>query len=151
MDERITGVDQMRSWTDKIPLRYEYTAGVAGEKFLRGLQHGKILAATCEKCGKSYLPPKMYCVDCFSPISKFEDVGSEGRIGALTESWVDFDGRRTKEPSMFAFVTFKGVIGGLVHRVNGKGLKVGSKVLAQFAPEPKRTGSLTDIEWFVAV
>jgi uncharacterized OB-fold protein len=93
----------------------------------------------------------MYCVDCYSQISKFEDVGSEGKIGAITESMVDFGGKRTKEPSMFAFVTFKSVTGGLVHRVSGKGLKVGSRVRAQFAPEVKRTGALTDIEKFVPV
>lgn len=151
LKERITSVDQLRSWTDKIPLRYEYTAGVAGERFLRGLQEGRILAARCEKCGKSYLPPKMYCVECFAPITKFGEVGPEGRVRALTETYVEFDGSRREEPRLIAFVTFKGVTGGIVHRVSGEGLKVGSRVRAKFAPESRRTGSLLDIDEFVSV
>jgi uncharacterized protein len=67
LSERATRVDALRSWTDAIPLRFDYSAGVAGEKFLRGLEKGEILAAACDKCGATYMPPKMYCVECFVP------------------------------------------------------------------------------------
>ncbi|MDV3292690.1 MAG: Zn-ribbon domain-containing OB-fold protein [Nitrososphaerales archaeon] len=149
LNERITKVDEFRAWTDKIPLRYEYTAGVAGEKFLRGLQEGKILAGKCPKCGKSFLPPKMYCVDCFVPIKEYREVGLEGRVGALTESHVDFNGNKLGSPIAIAFVAFAGVTGGLIHRVEGEGLRIGTKVAARFVPRPARKGSLLDIEKFV--
>ncbi|MDV3244013.1 MAG: Zn-ribbon domain-containing OB-fold protein [Nitrososphaerales archaeon] len=149
LNERITSVDELRSWTDKIPFRYEYTAGVAGERFLRGLQEGKILAGTCEKCGKRYLPPKMYCVDCFLPITMYAEVGPVGTVTALTESHLDFQGKRLGSPFLMAFVTFGGVTGGIIHRVEGKGLKVGSKVEARFVTQSSRKGSLLDIEKFV--
>ncbi len=151
LNERITSVDEFRAWTDKIPLRYQYTAGVAGEKFLRGLQDGKILAAKCAKCGKSYLPPKMYCVDCFVPISVYYEVGPEGRVGALTESHVDFHGNKLPSPVSIAFITFKGVTGGLIHRIDGEGPRIGTKVVPKFVPRSARKGSLLDIEKFVSV
>jgi uncharacterized OB-fold protein len=148
--ERITSVDQLKSWTDQIPLKYDYSAGVAGERFLRGLQQGKIVASVCERCGTRYLPPKMYCVDCFLQITKFDEVGPEGRVRAFTESYVDFDGRRSREPRMLAFVTFKGTEGGIIHRVNGRP-KLGARVRPKFAPEKEKKGSLLDILAFEAV
>ena len=145
--ERITSVDEVRSWKDEIPLHYVYTSGVAGEKFLRGLQEGKILAAKCGNCGRMYLPPKMYCVECFAEMTKFVEVGTQGRVRALAESHVDFHGKDVAEPETFAFVTFRGVTGGLLHRAR-KGLKVGSKVTPRFRPKVEMKGTILDIEGF---
>ena len=147
LGERITSVGRLRSWTDQIPFHYEYTAGVAGEKFLRGLQQGKILASVCQKCGKSFLPPKMYCVDCFVEARKYREIGPSGTVSAITESHVGFNGERLKVPRTFAFVTFTGVTGGLVQVVSSPGLKVGSKVAPKFRPASRRTGSMTDFEF----
>jgi uncharacterized OB-fold protein len=146
--ERITSVDKMRFWRGEIPLVYEYTAGVAGEKFLRGLQEGRILAARCGKCGTRYLPPKAYCVSCFQRISNFREVGPAGTVTALAEVHENFDGSRRKKPQRMAYVTFHGVTGGIIHKVSGAGLKVGSRVAPRFRPKTKRTGSLLDIEEF---
>jgi len=147
--ERTTNVEELRSWTDKIPLSYQYTAGVAGEKFLRGLQEGKILAAACDDCGRRYLPPKTYCVECFAPIDRYTVVGRAGVVSALTESHVDFEGRELQKPLLLAFVTFKGVNGGLIHKVEGRRVRIGSRVVPEFAPQSKRRGSLLDILRFV--
>lgn len=147
LKERITTVDDLRSWKDEIPLHYIYTAGVAGEKFLRGLQEGKLLAAKCEKCGRMYLPPKMYCVQCFAEISKFIEIGPQGTVRAVAESYVDFHGNKVAKPVTFVFIEFRGVTGGLLHHAR-EGLKVGSKVTARFRPIVERKGSILDIEGF---
>jgi len=132
-------------------LRYEYTAGVAGERFLRGIKEGKLLAGRCARCGKKFVPPKSYCVDCFAPIGDYEQIGPKGIVAALTESWVDFQGRRLGSPILFAFVVFKGAVGGIIQKAEGRGIRIGSAVEPRFAPASARTGSLADIECFVAV
>jgi uncharacterized OB-fold protein len=147
LNERITRVDDLRSWRDQIPFHYVYTAGVAGERFFRGLQDGKILAANCSSCGRKYLPPKMYCVNCFVEISDFVDVGSVAKVRALAESRFDFDGNAAQAPRTFAFLTFKGVEGGILHYA-GDGLKVGSRAIARFRPKQERKGTMLDIEGF---
>jgi uncharacterized OB-fold protein len=149
LSERITRVDKIRTWPDQIPLHYEYTAGVAGEKFLRGVQQGKILGSACSRCGKVYLPPKMYCIDCFERIERFTEVRLPGTISGLTESYVAFDGARLKKPRTLVYVTFRGVTGGLVQSASGPGLSMGGKVVPKFKAALKRTGSLLDFE-FVA-
>jgi uncharacterized protein len=148
INERVTDVGLLRGWKDSLPLHYEYTAGVSGERFLRGLQQGKILAAKCKVCGKMYLPPKMYCVECYVSIDEYREVGPRGRVSGLTKSYEDFQGRKTATPRVFAFVTFKGVTGGLIHYAGGGGLKIGSEVTARFRPTGERKGTLLDIEIF---
>lgn len=146
--DRITSVEKLRSWTDQIPFHYEYTAGVAGERFLRGLKEGKILASVCSECGKKYLPPKMYCTDCFVEVKKYAEVGPKATVAALAESHFDFDGNKLAKPRTYAFLTFKGATGGIVHYASGKGLKVGSAVEPEFRTQRERKGSLLDIEQF---
>ena len=150
LNDRLSNVDELRSWKDQLPLHYEYTAGLAGEKFLRGLKDGKILAAKCSNCGKAYLPPKVYCVDCYVAIEDFVEVGPRGRVAALATSSVGFDGRELEEKKTFAFVAFKGVEGGLVHLAGGRGLRIGAQVKPRFRAKDKRKGALSDIEEFVA-
>ncbi len=149
LKERITSIDSLRHWSDTIPLHYEYTAGIAGEKFLRGLAEGKILSSRCKRCDIAYLPPKMYCTNCFGEIGEYEDVGRRGTIMALTESHFDFEGSRLKTPRLIGFVEFKGVKGGLIRLIEGKKARIGAHVLARFRPKRKRTGAMSDIESFV--
>jgi uncharacterized OB-fold protein len=149
LKERITSVEKLRSWTDQIPFHYEYTAGVAGERFLRGLVEGRILASECAKCGKKYIPPKTYCIDCYLEVKRFKQVGPEGVVAALAESSIGFEGDRLTKPRTFAFIVFRGVTGGLIHYVTGKGLEIGSRVVPRFKTPTKRQGTILDIEAFV--
>ncbi|QQG49221.1 MAG: OB-fold domain-containing protein [archaeon] len=145
--ERIASVDRLRAWTDQIPLHYEYSAGVAGEKFLRALIKGRILSSKCARCGRSYLPPKAYCTNCYLEIRDYVEVGPAGTVSAVTQSHVDFSGRPSK-PRTFVFVTFAGVQGGIVHYAAVEGLRIGSRVRARFKAESKRKGTLLDLEGF---
>ncbi|MBI3859856.1 MAG: Zn-ribbon domain-containing OB-fold protein [Thaumarchaeota archaeon] len=149
LGERVVRVDELRAWTDQIPFRYEYTAGVAGEKFLRGLQQGKVLAANCEKCGKKYIPPRMYCVDDFAEIKQFRPVKGSGRVAALARSYYDLEGNKRHTPKTFVFISFDGVEGGLIHYGMGEGLKIGTGVIPKFRPASKRKWTVLDIEGFV--
>jgi len=148
LKERLTNVGSMRTWTDQIPFHYEYTAGVAGERFLRGLREGKILGSECPKCKKTYIPPKTYCLGCFVEVKKLREAGPEGTVAAVAESSVGFEGERLKRHKTFVFVGFTGVTGGLIHFGSGKGLKIGDRVAPRFKPVGSRKGSLLDIEGF---
>lgn len=151
LQERITTVERLKSWTDRIPFQYEYTAGLAGEKFLRGLRKGRILSSECAKCGKRYIPPKTYCIDCYVEIKRFKQVGPVGKVAALAMSSVGFEGERLSEPKTFAFIVFKGVTGGLIHYADGPRLEIGSEVRPKFKTPSKRQGTMLDIERFVRV
>jgi len=148
LKDRITSVERMRSWTDQIPFHYEYTAGLAGERFLRGLQDGKLLASECSKCGRAYLPPKIYCTECYVEVKRFKAVGPEGVVAARADSSVGFGGEKLPRPREFVYVVFEGVTGGLIHHALGPGVEMGTRVSPRFRPKAKRKGTLLDIEGF---
>ncbi len=141
------------AWKDGIPLRYEYTAGVAGEAFLRGLKEGRLVSSKCVKCGEVRLPPRAYCVECGARTRVDVEVLHSGRIAALSTVCLGtVDGRHAAgAPTTFGYVTFAGVSGGIVHRVVHAGRKppkVGDSVAPLFAPMEDRRGSILDIEGF---
>jgi uncharacterized OB-fold protein len=123
-------------------LHYEYTAGVAGERFLRGLMDGRLVGGRCEQCNVTFLPAKIYCVRCFRRIEKFVNVPPVGRVAAVS-------GGSDDRTDAFAFLTFEGVGGGLVHHVvSGSHLRIGGRAKVKFRPKIKRTGSILDIDGF---
>jgi uncharacterized OB-fold protein len=142
IEERIDSVADVRQWTDSIPFQYEYTAGVAGEKFLRGLISGKLMAGYCPSCKESSLPARIYCVRCYGEITKYVKVGPVGKVKAVTSAK-----NGSGDALAFVYVTFKDVRGGIVHRLLGKA-RAGSEVVPKFKPRSERTGSILDIQGF---
>ncbi len=135
-----------------------YTAGVAGEAFLRSLKdREEILGSYCATCKKAFLPAKLFCERCLSRLSEAEAetmkrvAPSEGQLQTFTKVYVDLDNRPLESPQVIGFVTFKGFEGGLIHRIfasNEKKLKAGAKVKVVFEPSHQRKGSILDIAHF---
>ncbi len=41
-----------------IRIDYEFTAGLAQSRYLKGIAEGRFLGQRCPKCGKVYVPPR---------------------------------------------------------------------------------------------
>ncbi len=131
---------------------YIYTAGVAGERFYIALRdEEKLLATRCEKCNITFMPPRLYCDNCFTELASFMEVPSKGVIESYTITYFDRDGQALPEPEILAFVKIDKTDGGLIHRIGEikpESLKIGSKVTAVFEAKKERKGALTDIKYF---
>src|SRR5205823_850555 len=130
---------------------YIYTSGLAGERFFVALRDdGRLLAARCTACGLDYLPPRIFCEDCFAELTDFVDVPKEGQVAAVTVAHMDRLGAPLATPEVWAFVTFRGIRGGLVHRLlmPPERAKVGVSVRPRLKPKKSRVGAITDIEGF---
>ncbi|MGH9919714.1 MAG: Zn-ribbon domain-containing OB-fold protein [Nitrososphaerales archaeon] len=141
------------AWKDGIPLHYAYTAGTAGEAFLRGLKEGRIIASKCGRCGEVRLPPRAYCLQCYGRTRVDVEMLHSGRIAALSTPNVGAGGAKvpTTPRVTFGFVTFEGVSGGLVHRIlheRRSDPRLGDPVRPLFAPAERRKGSPLDLEGF---
>jgi len=132
----------------EFPVHFRYTAGIAGEKFLREIKdNGRLLAARCNNCQLNYLPPRLYCERCMSKLEIFVQVENAGIVQSYTVCTQDNLGKQLPEPVNVAFVRFPSTHGGLIHRINGE-VCVGDRVRAVFKPRASRTGSILDIEYF---
>jgi uncharacterized OB-fold protein len=142
MDERIDDVSQIKNWKDSISFHYRYTTGLAGKRFFEAIIEGKVLASRCMRCKTIFLPPRIYCLKCYSKIEDFVELKGKGFVSAIAEKKVK--GKILR----YAFITFEGVTGGLIHTVK-KGVGVGDRVKPLFVPKERRKGELSDIVTFV--
>jgi hypothetical protein len=130
------------------PVHFRYTAGVAGERFLREIKdNGKLLAARCADCKLNYLPPRIYCERCMGKLEEYVEIESIGTVQSYTACTQDSEGKPLPRPVGVALVRFPSAHGGLVHKTKGE-VSVGDKVRVVFKEKSKRTGSILDIEYF---
>src|SRR5712691_5599146 len=50
-----------------LDLEYEWDAGEAMGAFLEGMRDARILATVCTACGRTLVPPRKFCEQCFRP------------------------------------------------------------------------------------
>ncbi len=97
------------------------------------------------------MPPRIYCERCFEKLEEWIDVGTKGMIQTFTVAYVDVDGSKLKQPTIYAMIKINGTNGGLVHKIdeaNLKDVKIGMQAEAVFKPKEEREGSINDIKHF---
>ena len=149
--ERTTRADAFRSWRGDVEADYVYTTGVAGERFFAELRDtGRMLAARCDRCERTYLPPRMYCENCLGPLADWAPVEGPATVEAVTITHVDAHGNPLPAPEVWAVLRWRGIAGGLVHRlaVAPERAKPGLKVRPVIRSAGARVGNITDILHF---
>jgi uncharacterized OB-fold protein len=136
----------------KIQIPYNYSAGPAVTKFLRGLQQKIIYASACAGCGRKSVPPIGFCGRCWQPIETFVPVEQSGIIesfvtpAALPPELVD----ESHQGLSFALIRLQDCSTNMVHLVKtppGSSIAIGARVRAMWKEE--RTASILDIACFV--
>ncbi len=150
MWQKTNRADQARQVAGDIPIHHRYTAGVAGERFFRALgDERRIMASKCPSCGNSFLPPRMYCEECFVGTKDWVEVEGAGRVETFTLMHVDMDGLPLDPPEAVGLISWEGISGGLVHRIALDGpaqITIGMAVVPVWAADP--IGAITDIVCF---
>ena len=54
------------------------------EQFYKFLLQGKLMAGKCKRCGKTHLPPRPLCDNCFSQEFKWIEVSGKGKLLTYT-------------------------------------------------------------------
>ena len=138
------------AWLGEMPITSRYTAGLAGETFLRAIKdEGKILGSHCDRCAITYVPARQFCERCMDELDETVDVGTVGEVHTFTLLFENLDGTQREEPEVIAFISLGD--GGLVHKldeINLDDLDIGMLVEAVFKPEAERQGSILDIAYF---
>ena len=151
MLDKLGQPQQARQVSGNVPIFHRYTLGVAGERFFKALRdQQEILASPCPKCHDRLLPPKMYCERCFEETSgEWAPVEGAGYVRSFTVLHRTLDEEPLDAPSVVALIGWKGVRGGIIHRlqeVAPNQVSLGIAVEPVWAEE--RTGSMADISHF---
>jgi len=136
-------------------LRYSWSSGKATSRFLEGLRDGELWGRRCEGCGRTMVPPRMYCELCFRPTDAWVRLQDTGRVVTYSVSYVNADAsRREGEPPVIvAVVEIEGAspMMGILHllgEVSAGELAIGTRVRAVWKPRGERRGAITDIVYF---
>lgn len=134
-------------------LRYSWTSGIAIGRFLRGLKDGELWARRCRGCGRTLIPPRMYCEECFRPTDEWVRVEDTGKVNTFSISYVNVDASRRAEPILVSVIEIDGASPGMgilhvLGEIAPKDIRVGMKVKAVWKPKDERTGAITDIRYF---
>ena len=54
------------------------------EQFYKFLSQSKLMAGTCVRCGKTHLPPRPLCDNCYSQEFKWVEVSGKGKLLTYT-------------------------------------------------------------------
>ncbi|MBI2966998.1 MAG: Zn-ribbon domain-containing OB-fold protein [Bacteroidetes bacterium] len=152
---KITRNVDTRAWHDTFPVHYSYTPGEAGLKFFTNLKEkGVFTGAKCSCCGKVYVPPRIYCEECFEEITDFIKLPATGSIESFTIVKEDIDGKSLGGRKAVGFIRIDSSSGGFLGNIlckNPDDVKTGMKVKARMKPASKRQGLMNDIEGFELV
>ncbi len=131
----------------KIQIPYNYSAGPAMTKFLRGLQEKVIYASLCTGCGRRSVPPLSFCGRCWLPMDQYVPIAQSG----VLESFVGGSNYPSElgigqERAAYGLIRLQDCSTNLVHLVQGAELTIGAKVEVVWRDE--RKASILDIAYF---
>jgi acetyl-CoA C-acetyltransferase len=136
----------------RLDVRYEWDPGRAMGAFLDGLRDRRILATTCESCGRTLVPPRAFCERCFRPTDGWTEVPHTGSVETFSICHVTWDMRPLDEPLIPAVIRLDGTSeGGFLHLLGEAApddVHGGLQVEAVWKPDGERTGSILDIAYF---
>ena len=135
----------------KLALPYQYFAGRTGSRFLIALRdEKKIQGLRCEKCDKTFVPPRSTCERCLSDISEnWVELKNTGSVAGFTIVRYAEPHQPVEAPYILALIKLDGADTPIPHIVKGVPLgemKVGMRVKAVFAETT--TSTIMDIDHF---
>lgn len=132
---------------------YGWDAGVAIGRYLAALKRGVILGVRCQKCGRTMVPPRVFCEWCFRDIDGWVELADTGRVNTFSLCYITWDVKRIKEPQIPAVIEIDGASPGmgimhLLGEVKPEMVRIGMRVKAVWKPVAEREGAITDIRYF---
>jgi hypothetical protein len=143
--------EPVKTLVTPVKVDYEYTPGVASERFLLGLKQGKLLGAACDECGRVYIPSRGACPRCAAPTSKIRELPHKGTIITLTVVRVPSENIQVELPYCVASILLDGAdisMNGLIQECPFEDVHIGMRVEAVWKPESEWDYSMGNIKYF---
>ncbi len=131
---------------DIIKINYRYTMGGQSKFFIELMNNKKLLGTKCTKCGKTWMPPRINCSECYEP-AEWIEMKQTGTIDISTIVWYTTSAFIKAIPYAIGFIRLDGADTSMLQGIFSESLipskvKKGKKVRAVFQKE--REGKMTD-------
>ena len=131
---------------DRIAINYKYSLGGQSKFFIELMNNKKILGTKCSKCGKTWMPPRINCSDCYAP-AEWVEMKQTGTIEVSTIVWYTTSAFIKAIPYAIGYIKLDGAQTAFLQGIFSENLvpskvKKGSRIKAVFLKE--REGKMTD-------
>jgi uncharacterized OB-fold protein len=133
---------------DRIKIDYKYTFGGQSKFFIEVMNNKKLFGTKCTNpdCGKTWMPPRINCSECYSP-AEWIEMKQTGTIEVSTIVWYTTSAFIKSVPYSIGFIKLDGADTALLQGIFSENLvpskvKKGRRVRAVFSKE--REGKMTD-------
>ena len=131
---------------DRIAINYKYSIGGQSKFFIELMNNKKILGTKCTKCGKTWMPPRINCSDCYVP-AEWVEMKQTGTIEVSTIVWYTTSAFIKAIPYAIGYIKLDGAQTAFLQGIFSENLvpskvKKGSRIKAVFLKE--REGKMTD-------
>jgi len=137
--------------TTPIRLRYQHSASAEESRYLRALQHGKIIGQRCPACGKVYVPPRGACPTDGVPTTTDVELPDRGIVTTFCVVNVPFQGQRVPTPYVAASILLDGADIAFQHLIlecDPTEVRMGMRVAAVWKPRDQWGTTSENIDHF---
>jgi uncharacterized OB-fold protein len=105
------------------------------EQFYKFLSQGKLMAGKCLKCGKTHLPPRPLCDNCYSTDFEWIQVSGKGKLLTYTVIHIAPTAFQSLAPYAIGIIELDGglKIPGMIQAIQQEQLKIGMTLTVDFS------------------
>jgi uncharacterized protein len=134
-----------------IKVEYQYTAGLAQSRFLKGIAQGHFLGQRCPKCKKVYVPPRGSCPTDGVATTDEVELANTGTVTTYCVVNVPFAGQKIELPYICAQILLDGAdiaFMGLLQEIPADQVRMGLRVEAVWVEPSELAPNLASVKHF---
>jgi uncharacterized protein len=150
-DESGRGEGPVTMLETPIRIDYEFTAGLAQSRYLKGIAEGKFLGQRCPKCGKVYVPPRGSCPTDGVGTTDEVVLGNTGTVTTYCVVNVPFQGQSIEIPYICAQILLDGAniaFMGLIQEIPPAEVRMGLRVEAVWVDKKDLGPTMASVRYF---
>lgn len=134
-----------------VHIDFQFTAGQAQSRFLRGLANGKFYGQRCPVCSKVYVPPRGSCPTDGVVLAEDVELGNSGTVTTFCVVNVPFQGQSIEIPYICAQILMDGAnlsFMGLIQEVQADQVTMGMRVEAVWKDRSEWGPTMASVKYF---
>jgi len=134
-----------------IRVEYQYTAGLAQSRFLKGIAEGRFLGQRCPACHKVYVPPRGSCPTDGVATTDEVQLANTGTVTTYCVVNVPFQGQSIEIPYICAQILLDGAnlaFMGLIQELPADQVRMGMRVEAVWVDKDQLGLTMASVKYF---
>ena len=143
--------EPVRAIRTPVRLEYDFTAGRAMSRFLRGMASGRVLGQRCPECARVYVPPRGACPTCGVPTEAEVELSHRGTLTTFCVVNIPSQVLPIPVPYVCANILLDGADVPIFHLVRGcplEEVRMGMRVEAVWVPPEELKPTFESIRYF---